>query len=237
VIERILPDRVVAVETRRDLLDIELFPEEQVSVANAVEKRRREFVTARACARLALQRLGLAVQPIPNGERGEPCWPAGVVGSITHCAGYRACAMAHASAVLALGIDAEPNEPLPEGVLAAIALSEEQAGLEELGRAVPGVHCDRLLFSAKESVYKAWFPLTRRWLGFEDASLRFEHSGGAGAPGELDDPHGTFAARLLVEGPRLDGQPLTGFSGRWLVRDGVVLTAIAVDALSPSGKT
>jgi 4'-phosphopantetheinyl transferase EntD len=218
VIEQILPGRVVAVETREELLDVELFPEEQASVGRAVEKRRREFVTVRACARTALERLGLPPQAIPNGERGEPCWPAGIVGSITHCDGYRACALSRARAMVTVGIDAEPNAPLPKGVLAEIARPEEWPWLDELGRAMPAVHWDRLLFSAKESVYKAWFPLARRWLGFEDAVVTVDPSAGG------------FSARLLVDGPLLGDRQVTGFSGRWLVRDGLVLTAIAMEA-------
>lgn len=217
MIERILPDPVVAVDTREELLEVELFPEEQAAIASSVEKRRREFVTARACARAALQRLGLPPHPILNGPRGEPGWPAGVVGSITHCSGYRACALARASAVLALGIDAEPNAPLPDGVLVQIASAEERSQLADLRRLAPSVHWDRLLFSSKESVYKAWFPLAERWLGFEDAVVRI-------------DRDGTFVARLLVEGPPLDGGPLTGFSGRWIASEGLVITAIAMIA-------
>jgi 4'-phosphopantetheinyl transferase EntD len=221
VIERILPDPVVAVDTHEELLEVELFPEEQLAIANSVEKRRREFVTARACARTAFQRLGLPPHPILNGPRGEPCWPAGVVGSITHCNGYRACALARTSAVLALGIDAEPDAPLPDGVLAQIASAEERTQLAELRRSMPSVHWDRLLFSAKESVYKAWFPLAERWLGFEDAVVKIDRGG-------------DFVARLLVEGPLLDDGPLTGFSGRWLASDGLVITAIAMIAGSAS---
>ncbi len=77
---------------------------------------------------------------------------------------------------------------------------------------------DRLLFSAKESVYKAWFPLAGRWLGFEDAIVA------------VDRGFGSFSARLLVPGPVLGGRELTGFSGRWLVREGLILTAIAQPA-------
>lgn len=223
MIEQILPVQAVAVETREDLLDIELYPEEREAIRGAVEKRRREFITARACARSALQRLGMPPQPILSGERGEPCWPAGVVGSITHCAGYRACALARASAVVTIGIDAEPHAPLPDGVLGQVARFEERRALEELGRATPTVHWDRLLFSAKESVYKAWFPLTRRWLGFEDAIVT------------VDPAAGSFVVRLLVEGPQVGDGRLTGFSGRWVVSGGLVMTAIAM--LGPASAT
>jgi 4'-phosphopantetheinyl transferase EntD len=218
VIERILPEVVVSVDTREDLLEIELFPEEREAIGNAVEKRRREFVTARACARTALAKLGAPVGPILHGERGEPLWPEGIVGSITHCDGYRACALARAGAVVTLGIDAEPNVRLPDGVIESIAVEQERLWVDDLTRTTPGVRWDRLLFSAKESVYKAWFPLARRWLGFEDAVLTVD----------LDSK--TFTARLLVEGPWLGEEKLTGFRGRWLVDEGLVVTAIALSA-------
>jgi 4'-phosphopantetheinyl transferase EntD len=215
-IERILPSAVIAVEAREDALDAWLFPEEQLVVDKAVDKRRREFTTARACARAALEKLGVPPVPIPSGERGEPQWPAGVVGSITHCGGYRACAVAHASQIVTLGIDAEPNAPLPEGLVGDIARTEELPLLRRLEQERPQVHWDRLLFSAKEAVYKAWFPLTERWLGFEDAMVA------------IDPREGTFTARLLVSGPSVEGRTLTGFSGGWTVNDGIVMTAIAV---------
>jgi 4'-phosphopantetheinyl transferase EntD len=221
VIEEILPAQVTAVDTRVERLDIELFPEEHAALGRAVEKRRREFVTARACAREALARLGLPPSPIASGERGEPRWPAGVVGSITHCAGYRCCALARAEELLGIGIDAEPNGPLPAGVLKDVACAQERAMLAGLALAEPTIHWDRLLFCAKEAIYKVWFPLARSWLGFEDALLEFD----APAPGARS---GGFHARLLVPAPLVEGRPLSSLSGRWLARDGLLLTAIAL---------
>jgi 4'-phosphopantetheinyl transferase EntD len=218
VIEEILPSCVSAVEALEDATNAVLFPEEQRAVGEAVEKRMREFTTARVCARAALERLGFPAGPIPTGGRGEPLWPAGVVGSITHCDGYRACAVARSSEVVTVGIDAEPNAPLPDGLLGDIARPEELPSLRRLGREMPEVRWDRLEFSAKESVYKAWFPLAKRWLGFEDAVISF---------GPVT---GTFTARLLVPGPQLDDGPLRGFRGRWIIRDGLIATGIAVTA-------
>lgn len=92
----------------------------------------------------------------------------------------------------------------------------EQARLVQLAEAVPGVCWDRMLFSAKESVYKAWFPLARRWLGFKEASI------------DIDAVNRSFTARLLVDGPVVNAAVLTGFDGRWVVSDGLIVTAIAV---------
>jgi 4'-phosphopantetheinyl transferase EntD len=168
VIGSLLPAAVRVVESFGELPGATLFPEEEELVARAVPKRVAEVTTVRACARRALGELGLPPVPILSGPSREPLWPAGVVGSLTHCAGYRAAAVARASELASFGIDAEPHGELPEGVLERVALASEQAALPGLP---PGVHWDRLLFSAKESVYKAWFPLAGRWLGFEDARL------------------------------------------------------------------
>jgi 4'-phosphopantetheinyl transferase EntD len=216
MIAALLPAAVIAVETREDLLDVKLFPEEELVLGEAVEKRRREFTTARACARTALAELGYPAGPIPTGERGAPVWPAGVVGSITHCKGYRACAVARSSEFATVGIDAEPNAALPVGLVGDIARPEELPWLGRLELELPEVHWDRLLFSAKESVYKAWFPLAKRWLGFEDAVIT------------VDPSRGAFTADLLVSGPPTADGSLRGFSGRWMVRDGIILTAITM---------
>jgi 4'-phosphopantetheinyl transferase EntD len=138
-------------------------------------------------------------------------WPDGVVGALTHCDGYRGAAVAlRGRGVAGVGIDAEVHAPLPDGVLAAVARADEVEPLAALAAARPGTHWDRLLFSAKESIYKAWFPLARTWLGFEDARLEF------------DAAAGTFAAELHKAGP------LSRVDGRFLVADGLVLTAVVV---------
>ncbi len=216
MIDEILPPGVAAAEAFDDAPGTVLFPEEEAFITTAVEKRRREFTTSRACARAALAKLGLPNVAIVPGPRGAPQWPAGVVGSITHCAGYRASAVARVQDMVTLGVDAEPNEALPSGVLDVISTAGERAWLAQLSAARPDVCWDRLLFSAKESVYKAWFPLAQRWLGFEQADITVQPAAG------------TFTARLLVRGPALDGPQLSGFTGRWLVRNGLVLTAIAL---------
>jgi 4'-phosphopantetheinyl transferase EntD len=212
MIERILPAQVVTAVAYDDPADAVLLPEEEPAVARAVDKRRREFTTVRWCARRALAGLGLPPAPITPGDKGAPSWPDGVVGSLTHCDGYRAAAVARAGDITTIGIDAEPHGPVPEGVLEIVARAEELIMLDDLRRASPGVHWDRVLFSAKETVYKAWFPVTGRWLGFEDASLAL-------------DPGGTFAARIL-----LPDAPYQEFSGRWAVSEGLAVTAIAVPA-------
>jgi 4'-phosphopantetheinyl transferase EntD len=227
VIASILPAAVSAFEAGEELDDAVLFPAEEALIARAVPKRRGEFSGGRGCAREALAGLGIAPGPIVAGERGEPAWPAGVVGSITHCDGYRACAVARAREVVTLGIDAEPHAPIAAELLPDIARPEEIPALRRLAVAHADVHWDRLLFSAKESVYKAWFPLARRWLGFEDATVEFDPS------------QGRFTATLLVPGPLVAGTELRSFSGRWTVAEGIVATAIVMarDEVAPPLET
>jgi 4'-phosphopantetheinyl transferase EntD len=218
VLEEILPAAVVVASTRQDRPDAELFPEEERVIANSVEKRRLEFATGRACAREALAQLGLPPVAVPTGPKGAPQWPHGIVGSITHCDGYRACALARGADLLSIGIDAEPDQGLPAGLLGDIALPREREWIRGMATSRPEVSWDRLLFSVKEAIYKAWFPLTGRWLGFEDATVA------------IDAERGRFLARLLVPAPVIGGRDLSGFEGRWLARDGLLLAAIAVPA-------
>jgi 4'-phosphopantetheinyl transferase EntD len=213
MIEELVSATVTTVATRVEL-DTELFEDEVRSLGRAVDTRRREFTTGRACARAALGRLGLPATAVPSGGRGEPLWPAGVVGSITHCERYRACALARARDVRSLGIDAEVDAPLPAGILAAISSSDERRALAAHG---PGACWDRLLFSAKEAVFKAWFPLTGCGLGFDDVDVR------------IDPDRAAFRARLLVDrSVPGDVAVPAEFVGRWGVAGGIVATAVVV---------
>jgi 4'-phosphopantetheinyl transferase EntD len=219
VIEKIVPATVACAEAFGDRPDAVLFQPEEALVAGVAAKRRREFATGRHCARLALAELGVAPAAVLRGETREPLWPAGIVGSITHCAGYRAAVVARARDVLTTGVDAEPDQGLPAGVLELVALPGERERLHDLSAAAPGTCWDRLLFSAKESVYKAWFPLTGRWLGFHDADVTIDAAGG------------TFDVRLLAPAADDGGFPLSGFAGRWLAESGLILTAVTVPAV------
>lgn len=210
LLRRLLPTTVRVVSTRDDAPANELYADEAAHICRAVASRRADFAAVRNCARTALAELGFERGPMVPGERGAPVWPEGVVGSLTHAAGLRAAAVAHRADIASLGIDVEAAGALPDGVLDTIALPREKAALSRLDPLF-----GRVLFSAKEALYKTWFPLTRRWLDFDDAEVVIGSDGG-------------FAARLLVEGPTVDGRRMQTFSGRWAVTDGIVATAIAL---------
>jgi enterobactin synthetase component D / holo-[acyl-carrier protein] synthase len=227
MIERILPPAAVAAELFGDE-PAELFPAEEAAIAQAVSRRRREFTSVRVCARRALAGLGQPPAPLVPGEQGAPRWPDGITGSMTHCDGYRGCVVARTADLASVGLDAEPNDVLPSRVERVVALPAERAHIAALAAAAPGVRWDRLLFCAKEAVYKAWYPVTGRWLGFEQASIEFavgRAGGGAGPGGRNGVSQGTFAARLLVPAP------VPAFTGRWLC-SGAYLLALVLNEVA-----
>lgn len=237
MIESVLPDDVVTVTADALAGDDEahlagLFPEEAALVERAAPRRRAEFAAARACAHEALRRLGRPVVPIGRGERGAPLWPDGVVGALTHCEGLRAAAVAEAAAVRSVGVDVEPHAPLPRGVLGAVSLDDEARWVEAALGEGAGVRYDTLLFTAKEATYKAWFPLTHRWLGFEDARIRIttdpvRADGSPDARGLLAS--GDLHVRILVD-PTADdgGPPLVELTGRWAATADHVASAVVL---------
>ncbi|SHF56212.1 4'-phosphopantetheinyl transferase EntD (siderophore biosynthesis) [Jatrophihabitans endophyticus] len=212
MLRSLLPPAVAVAETRQDLLD-ELAPDEAHWVAHAVARRRSEFHTGRACARVALAELGIAPAAIPVGPQREPCWPTGVVGSITHCDGYRAAAAAPSDVVRSLGVDVERHRPLPDGVLDTVTDPGERATLTRLAAEDADIRWDVVLFSAKEAVFKTWFPVQRRWLGFEDATVDLDRAG-------------TFTA--TVHGPTVAGGAT--YRGRWSASDDFVACAVVEPA-------
>ncbi|MER5311814.1 4'-phosphopantetheinyl transferase superfamily protein [Streptomyces sp. NPDC002773] len=218
MIEELIPAPASAAHTFRDCeSDVRaLFPEEAAALARALPKRRQEYAAVRMCARRAMSALGAPAVALVTGERGAPRWPAGLVGSMTHCAGYRAAVVGRVSDYRGLGIDAEPNAPLDDDVLDFVALPRERARLRELAAYVPEVCWDRLLFSAKEAVFKVWYPLTGRELDFGDADVL------------IDPGAGTFTAYVGVPDDGPDGDHLKVLEGRWLCRGGLVVTAVAL---------
>ncbi|MDQ0994080.1 4'-phosphopantetheinyl transferase [Streptomyces sp. V3I7] len=232
MIEELLPESVVAVELHGVADgDAPLHPDEEAFVVRAVAKRRREFAGVRACARRAMEKLGVPPQPVLPGDKGAPRWPSGLVGSMTHTDGYCAAALAHATDLAALGIDAEADAPLPDDVGSLVLLPGERERLRELAGARPEVHWDRILFSAKESVYKAWFPLTGKWLDFEEADIELHADPGTRGHGGAQGVQGVLRAELLVPGPWVGDRRVQRFEGRWCVRRGLVATAVVVPHL------
>jgi 4'-phosphopantetheinyl transferase EntD len=216
VIQAILPASVAAAQAFSLEPWAELFPQEEAVISGAVAKRRTEFATVRRCARTAMRRLGLTPAAILPGPLGAPVWPPAVVGSMTHCDGYLAAALAMKTEVITIGIDAEPNLPLPAGVAEIVTSPQDLRMLADLGRRDQKICWDRLAFTIKESIYKAWFPLTRKWLDFKEAEIWID-------PGDR-----TFTTCLHAAPPVSPSGEVIEFSGRWLASENLLIAAIAV---------
>ncbi|KAB3523365.1 4'-phosphopantetheinyl transferase superfamily protein [Corynebacterium sp. zg254] len=203
--------RCVEMHTSSENLDHYLLLDEaeQELVAHAVDKRKSDFGDSRWCAHQAMREL-VHDGPIMRGQRGMPVFPEGITGSLTHTEGFRAAIVGRSFQWRSLGIDAEPATHLPEGVFPAIARPEEQRRLRRLVRHHDIPVVDKVLFSAKETTYKAWFPLTRRFLDFDQADIDIR-------------PDGTFTSYLLTR-----PVPVPFIQGRWAVRDGFVVTVAGV---------
>lgn len=175
----LVPPDVVLVGAVPDGPPPGLFPAEEAVVHGAAAGRRREFGWARAAGREALARFGAGPVAIPRGAGGQPIWPAGFVGSLSHCREVCAAVVARSHGYLAVGVDVEFSAGTP-----------------------------RLLFSIKETVYKAWFTMTGRSLSLRDIAVRLDG--------------GDFSA--VVPGRA------AALSGRYAEVGGLVWTALAVPA-------
>lgn len=194
----------------------DLLPAEAELAAAMAPARRREFAAGRTCARRALASLGVPPAPLLRGPRRAPRWPAGFVGSITHTRGWCAAVAAPRDAFAGLGIDAEPCEALSERAVARICSERERARLAALPRHAPALWA-KVVFSAKESLYKAYFPQTRHFLRFRDAEI------------ELDAGAGLFVARLAdADAPDAAGR--RRFEGRFAFEGERIVTGLAVPA-------
>src|SRR6202035_4332920 len=141
------------------------------ALRHAIQKRQREFLAGRWCAKQALQCLGAGSTHVAMAEDRAPIWPDGVVGSITHTGDFAAAAVAWAADIAALGIDSEEIiDPAAARDIADVCMVEEPA----LFKAADGrSFCEfcTFVFSAKESVFKCLFPLTRKFLEFSDVRI------------------------------------------------------------------
>jgi 4'-phosphopantetheinyl transferase EntD len=141
-----------------------LLDEEAASIS-PVTAVRRASGAARIVARQLLARLGHARFPLRKGASGEPIWPAGIAGSLAHDDTVAVAAVGMQRDVGAVGIDVEPAVPLPPDMLALIATPRE------LERIADDPLRGKLLFAAKEAVYKAVYPLDREFLEFRDIEV------------------------------------------------------------------
>jgi 4'-phosphopantetheinyl transferase EntD len=149
-----------------------LSPTDHANLAGASPLRVREFATGRLCAKQALRHLGIEPDTIGTGPHREPIWPAGVVGSISHTSGF--CCAAVSTAWQGLGVDTQRlGNILTLDQARRICSYDERRRLSALSSDEQQLAL-HIIFSAKESSFKAVFPLIRRFFGFADISLEID---------------------------------------------------------------
>lgn len=175
---------------------------EAALVARAVEKRRREFATARALAREGMRRLGVPEAEILSREDRSPIWPEGLAGSISHCDTRAAVALLRREHGT-VGIDIEHREELKRDLWKSVFLAREIEALEAAYEGPLRGRMALVLFSAKEALYKAQHPWTSTFMGFHDLEVELTNEGTIRCTFQKDV--GRFARGTVVAGRyRLD---------------------------------
>jgi 4'-phosphopantetheinyl transferase EntD len=169
-----------------------LLKEEIPALAASVVKVRRASGAARIVARQLLTQLGYANCALPKGPAGAPVWPAGIVGSLAHDSRVAVAAVGMRADVGALGIDVEPAECLPSELLDLVATPQERLNLGD------DVYRGRLLFVAKEAVYKAVHPLDQTFLEHHDVEVNLSERKAVVRGGRVVELRFSISAQQLV---------------------------------------
>lgn len=183
---------------------------EAASLRGAVPRRVMEFHAGRAAARRAMESLGVAVRPVPMAPDRAPLWPPGVTGSISHSATACVAVVGHSHTWAGIGVDLEEAIPLDPLLVAEICTRAEQGWLGQQPQEERGLMA-KLIFSAKEAVYKAQYPVTQTVFGFDALGIlvnrdqsrfiaRFRQAQGPIAAGTIMSGGYAHAAGLLVTG-------------------------------------
>jgi 4'-phosphopantetheinyl transferase EntD len=221
IMKSLFPPIAVVVEMRGPGDPERLLPAEAPAVERAVPSRVQEFAAGRECARRALAEFDIADFPIRAAPDRQPIWPAWMVGSITHTAGYCAAVVAPKRVIAAIGIDCEGAGEVGLDIWPTICVPEEEAWVASLPEAQKAAAV-AFLFSAKEAFYKCQYPSTGQWLNFHDLHITTEIWGG---------PAGRFNVHPLQ--PPTCGEPSHGaLCGRYLFHEGFVTTGIALGVTS-----
>jgi len=221
LLEGLFPASVRAAEASEDDFGGQLWPSEQALIESAVPARHREFTGGRVLARRLIVDLDLPERAIPSGPTRAPAWPEGVVGSISHTGDRCVVAVARRTDIAMLGVDIEVCRDLDRLLWPEVCAPEELAWLAEQPAEDRG-WLATLLFSAKECGYKAQYPLTQTFVDFQQGRVAVHRQSDAEGTFEVGYPE-EVASRLPVPNPR----------GRWAIREGLVITALAV--IQPPG--
>lgn len=172
--------------------ELALLPEELAVFSASVLKVRRASGAARIVARDLMSRFGQAPRAIPKSMAGMPVWPDGIVGSLAHNSSVAMAAMALRRDYLSVGIDVEPATPLAPDLLDIVATASERDRIQD-------DPCQgRLLFSVKEAIYKAVYPLDRTFLDHHDVEVSLAAGTAAVRNGRVVSFRYSVASHIVV---------------------------------------
>lgn len=226
------PPEVALVRADDAMYDAPLLDEEGgLLTPKTVDKRRRELQAGRAAARAAMRQLNLAPSPILAGPHRAPIWPAGVVGSISHCPNCCMAAVGSTDNFQAIGLDVEQVAPLKPDLWRMILTERERARIASVS---VGMDPAKLTFSAKEAFYKAYFPMAQAEVEAQGVAPRdvLRHVFLDFLDVELTFGDGEFTAVIIAPNkPSIAGKHQ--LSGRFRFDDDHVYTAVWVQTKPP----
>ncbi|MCH8150506.1 MAG: 4'-phosphopantetheinyl transferase superfamily protein [Planctomycetes bacterium] len=215
------PKDVLTAYSELGIEDSFLYPEEEACIAKAAPKRRREFATGRFLARAALAEAGIAPAPLVPGPDRAPIWPTGIVGSISHTDDCCGAAVAARGKIMGIGLDIESAEPLDERLWCLLITDPERSWLQKRNPTERS-HLAKLIFSAKECLFKCQFPIVRRWLEFTDVAIN------------LHLESGVFTVNIHPSVERVEPD-CEGLTGRFLFADSKIFTGMVWPAEDADG--
>ena len=217
----IFPSGVIWKVAEDWMWDTPLCPEEEALIVKAVDKRKREFRAGRNCAHDLMNSAGIQCDALLKGKQREPNWPAGWVGSISHTQGLCVVAIANQNRFRSIGLDVEQATPLGDDVRNMICSAPEQDRLSRLaftaGQEIASKPMDKVIFSAKESIHKTYFPLNYHTLDFLDAQV------------DIDVGSCSFEATILNPEPS-SNVVIRTLRGKYCIDQSYVATFISLEA-------
>ncbi|MCG9753300.1 4'-phosphopantetheinyl transferase superfamily protein [Vibrio brasiliensis] len=142
-----------------------------VSVQRSVAKRRAEFIAGRYMASLSLSALSVVDQEVLIGSHREPLWPQAMTGAISHTGDRAVALVAEREAHPFVGIDVEHWLDARTAAEIGSQICQEREWRLLIEQGLNREQAISLIFSAKESLFKATFPFIGRYFGFESACV------------------------------------------------------------------
>ena len=202
-LSKVAPVGCAVAVSSTDAPGISDFAEEEIHAASFAPGRRFEFRAGRLAARAALAQLGAPRCALPSRTAGDPVWPAGFVGSISHDRNVVVAVAAPSTTLSGVGLDLEPQVPLEAELIGLICRVDEPG--DDASLSALGVDPAKLRFVAKEACFKAIFPAQRVMFDFLDLVIAFDAASGTfGA--RPANPRNAASLRSLLE--------LRGYFGR-----------------------